>query len=128
MTHRPEVRPEDSGGTSSVSQEHSDALDAFFLRYRRVLYGVAYRVLSNHKDAEDAVQNLFLSMSHNIPRFECEGSFRSWLLRGLIDEALAILHKNRIRPPAWGKPIHDPRRFLSRSDPTCGGAPASPAR
>jgi hypothetical protein len=31
-----------------------------------------------------------------VPRFEHEGSLRSWLVRVLIDDALAILYEKRI--------------------------------
>jgi DNA-directed RNA polymerase specialized sigma24 family protein len=124
MTNKPELRPENSRESANISQEHSDALNASLLRYRRVLQSVAYRVLFNHRDAEAAVQSLFLSAPNNIPKFECEGSFRSWLLRGVIDEALGIL-KNRITRPTCGKPIPHPPRFVPRSGQTCGAGPPS---
>jgi DNA-directed RNA polymerase specialized sigma24 family protein len=57
--------------------------------YSRVLYRVAYRVLENHQEAKEAVRNCLLAASSNAPRFENEGAFRSWLVRVLIDEALA---------------------------------------
>jgi DNA-directed RNA polymerase specialized sigma24 family protein len=77
--------------TRSNWQENLDSLDVLFSRYRRVLYRVAYRVLDNHQEAKDAVRNCLLAASCNVPRFENEGAFRSWLVRVLIDEALAIL-------------------------------------
>jgi hypothetical protein len=117
MNYEPESRPEDCCEISNIPQLHSIALNAFFSRYRRVFHSIAYRVLFNHRDADSAVQNLFLSASHNIPRFECEGSFRSWLLRGLIDEALAILHKNRSRSTSCSCPLLDPLNFLPLLDP-----------
>jgi len=58
------------------------------------------------------MQNFFLSDSKNVPEFGCEGSFRSWLLRGLIDEALAILCKYRIRSTACSEPVLDSSGFL----------------
>jgi DNA-directed RNA polymerase specialized sigma24 family protein len=119
MNYEPESRPEDCGEISNISQLHSIALNAFFSRYRRVLHSIAYRVLLNHRDAESAVQNLFLWASRNIPRFKCEGSFRGWLLRGLIDEALAVLHKNRSQSTSCSGPILDPLNFLPPPDPTC---------
>lgn len=64
-----------------------------FSRYRNVLYFVANRVLHNHEKAEDAVQRCYLFASRNVPQLNDEGSFRSWLVRVLIDEALIILHK-----------------------------------
>jgi DNA-directed RNA polymerase specialized sigma24 family protein len=119
MDPKSESRLRNSCETLHISHAHSEAFDALFSRYRRVLHSIAYRVLFNHRDAESAVQNLFLSVSNNIPRFECEGSLRSWLLRGLIDEALAILHKNKLRSPTCSGPILDPLNFLSPPDPTC---------
>jgi DNA-directed RNA polymerase specialized sigma24 family protein len=50
-------------------------------------------VLGNHAEAEEAVQNCLLTVSDNVPRFEYEGAFRCWLVRVLIDEAVAILAK-----------------------------------
>jgi len=52
---------------------------------------IACRVLSNCERAEKAIRNCWHTASHYSPRFECEGAFRSWLLRVLIDEALALL-------------------------------------
>jgi DNA-directed RNA polymerase specialized sigma24 family protein len=79
--------------TRSNSQENLETLDVLLSRYRRILYRVAYRVLDNHEEAEEAVQNCVMAASCNAPRFENEGAFRSWLVRVLIDEALAILYK-----------------------------------
>ena len=93
--------------TRSNWQGNPDSLDVLFSRYRRVLYQVAYRVLDNHEAAEDAVQNCLRAASYNVPRFESEGAFRSWLVRALIDEALAILHKERIGSTTSPGPVWD---------------------
>jgi DNA-directed RNA polymerase specialized sigma24 family protein len=93
--------------TRSNWQENLDSLDVVFSRYRRVLYRVAYRVLDNHQDAKDAVRNCLLTASCNAPRFETEGAFRGWLVRVLIDEALAILYKERIGTTMSPEPILD---------------------
>jgi DNA-directed RNA polymerase specialized sigma24 family protein len=93
--------------TRSNSQENPEALDVLFSRYRRVLYRIAYRVLENHQEAKDAVRNCFLAASCNAPQFENEGAFRSWLVRVLIDEALAILYKERIGTTMSPEPILD---------------------
>ena len=83
------------GETSSHSPGNLEALDVLFARYRSVLSLIAYRVLGNHKDAEEAVQNCLREASDRAPRFEHEGAFRSWLARILIDEAVTILHSQR---------------------------------
>jgi hypothetical protein len=90
---------------SGNSRESLEALDVLFLRYRRVLSLIAYRVLGNHEEAEDAVKNCIRVASDRAPQFEQEGVFRSWLARVLIDEAVMILHKQRSSTRGPGK--HD---------------------
>ncbi len=72
-------------------------------QYRRLLYFVAHRVLGNPERADIAVENSLYSASRRATAFDCEGAFRSWLVRIAIDEALAILH---------GKNIPEHRREL----------------
>jgi Sigma-70 region 2 len=77
--------------------------DDRFSRCRRLLYFMARRVLGDSEgaeEAEEAMQNCFLTASRNPPRFEHEGAFRRWLLRILIDEALLILRQKNTRRSA----------------------------
>ena len=85
--------------TLSHSQGNLEALDVLFTRYRSLLSLIAYRVLGNQEDAEEAVQNCLRVASDRAPRFDVEGAFRSWLARILIDEAVTILHKQRSSTP-----------------------------
>jgi len=66
-----------------------------FLRSYRFLHFIACRVLGNEERAPIAVQNCWRTASRNPPHFEYEGAFRSWLVRVLIDEALAILRESQ---------------------------------
>jgi hypothetical protein len=66
-----------------------------FLRAYRLLDFIACRVLCDKKRAQIAIRNCWQAASRNPPRFEFEGAFRSWLVRVLIDEALAILHESQ---------------------------------
>jgi len=60
-----------------------------------MLYSLARRVLGDIPSAENALENCCRTASRNPPEFEYEGAFRCWLARVLIDEAFAILRKNR---------------------------------
>ena len=62
--------------TLSNSQGNLEALDVLLSRYRHILSLVAYRVLGNHAEDEDAVQNCLRTVSENVPKFEHEGAFR----------------------------------------------------
>jgi len=66
-----------------------------FLRSYRFLHLIACRVLGDEERAPIAVQNCWRTASRNPPHFEYEGAFRSWLVRILIDEALAILRESQ---------------------------------
>jgi RNA polymerase sigma-70 factor (ECF subfamily) len=68
---------------------------ARFWRCHRLLHFIACRVLGSPERADDAVENCRLKASRNPPQFEYEGGFRSWLVRVLINEALAILRENQ---------------------------------
>ena len=75
--------------------EHAHKFAFRFSRYRPLLYSLACRVLEDIQGAENALENCWRTASRNPPQFDYEGAFRSWLVRVLIDEALAILRKNR---------------------------------
>jgi len=83
-----------------VWKDSADRSMAFYVRasrYRGLLHFVAYRVLGNPDRADIAVENCLFSASHRVTAFDCEGAFRSWLVRIAIDQALAILHGRSIR-------------------------------
>ena len=75
--------------------EHAQAFASRFSRCRPLLYWLARRVLGDIRGAENALENCWRTASRNPPKFGYYGAFRSWLARVLIDEALAILRKNR---------------------------------
>ena len=66
-----------------------------FLGSYRLLYFIACRVLGGEEQAPNAIRNCWRTALCNRPHFEYEGAFRSWLVRILIDEALAILRENK---------------------------------
>lgn len=76
--------------TSTTPPDCSVVFDARFSRYRGLLQFLATRVLGGSERADEAVENCWLSASRNPPWFEHDGAFCSWLVRVLIDEALAI--------------------------------------
>ena len=75
-----------------------EALHISFTRYRRLLYSLAHRILRNHEEAEDAVQNCLLQAFRNLESVKSRGAFRNWLVRILINEALVIIRKKKSRP------------------------------
>ena len=76
-------------------QERWTEFDARFSRCYRSLRFVARRILGSGEEIEDVIENCRVMASRSSFEFEQEGAFRSWLVRVLIDEAVAVLQRNR---------------------------------
>jgi RNA polymerase sigma-70 factor, ECF subfamily len=61
--------------------------------YKRIL-----SITRNREDAEDALQDTFLSAYRALPSFEGKSSLSTWLMRIGINSALMILRRRRCRP------------------------------
>ncbi len=86
---------DDSKLISDGLQGDRDAFEILFSRYRPILYRLAQRILRNHEESEDAVQNCTLAAFRKMKSFKYEGAFRSWLARILVNEAITILRKRK---------------------------------
>jgi RNA polymerase sigma-70 factor (ECF subfamily) len=56
---------------------------------------LAYRILGQAQDAEDATQQTFLALIEHIADFRQESSLATWVLRIATNHALKILRKKR---------------------------------
>ena len=59
------------------------------------VYGLAFRILRQAQDAEDATQQTFLALIENIADFREESSIATWVLKIASNHALKILRKKR---------------------------------
>ena len=84
-----------------IARAQSGDLDAFCLLvsgHQRVMYALALRFCSNHHDAEDLVQDVFLSAYRAIRGFRKESTFHTWLRRIMVNSFMS--HKRRRELPA----------------------------
>ncbi len=80
------------GDTALILRVQQGDREAFGLLVRRHIqraYAVAYRVVQHREDAEDMVQEGFVSALKNIERFELGRPFAPWLHRIIINRALS---------------------------------------
>jgi RNA polymerase sigma-70 factor, ECF subfamily len=66
--------------------------------YSRRVYKRILSITRNREDAEDALQDTFLSAYLALPSFEGKSKLSSWLTRIGINSALMILRRRRYRP------------------------------
>ena len=60
-------------------------------------YNVSFRMLRNAADAEDAVQEAFLSAYRAFPGFKGQSKTSTWLYRIVVNACLLKIRKDRIR-------------------------------
>jgi RNA polymerase sigma-70 factor (ECF subfamily) len=86
-------RPTLPAAVAFQSSGLADALHEMFLASRPKFLGMAYSILRNKEDAEDAVQDAFLSAFRHMRSFEGRSAFTTWFSRIVLNAALMILRK-----------------------------------
>ncbi len=74
------------------------AFEALVSRYEGKVYALAWRIAREEHDAEEVVQETFLSVVEHLSTFREDASFRTWLLRIATNAALKLLRKKRGLP------------------------------
>ncbi len=71
------------------------ALATFYDSYAPILLGACLRYVATRSDAEDILQEAFIKILHNLPRFEYrgEGALVAWMRRIIVNLALNFLRK-----------------------------------
>jgi RNA polymerase sigma-70 factor (ECF subfamily) len=70
-----------------------ETLQEVLLASRPKFVAMAYSILRNNEDAEDAVQDAVLSAYVHARKFEGRSAFRTWFTRIVLNAALMILRK-----------------------------------
>ncbi|MEA3310602.1 MAG: sigma-70 family RNA polymerase sigma factor [candidate division WOR-3 bacterium] len=97
-----------------VKKGESDLFEVLVRRYEARLYALAWRMLHNRADSEDAVQESFVKAYRSLKRFRGEARFSTWLYRIALNHILNKLRKgSRLR-----RADLDLDRMESRLSPT----------
>lgn len=73
-----------------------EAFEKMFAASRPKFVATAYAILRNREDAEDAVQNAFLSGYLHLRSFEGRSALTTWFTRIVLNAALMIQRKHRL--------------------------------
>ena len=81
-------RPSEDAGLAARARDGDvGAFEELVTRYQGIAFRVAWLVVRNRGDAEDAVQEAFVKAYYAMPRFRPEAPFRPWILRIVANEA-----------------------------------------
>jgi RNA polymerase sigma-70 factor, ECF subfamily len=88
----------DLAGNSVISHPQTlgiEALEEMFVASRSKFVAIAYTILRNREDAEDAVQNAFLSAYRHLRSFEGRSALKTWFTRIVLNAALMIQRQRK---------------------------------
>jgi RNA polymerase sigma factor (sigma-70 family) len=59
------------------------------------MYNVGFRIVNNTEEAEDVLQEAFISAFRNLHHYRGDSTFGAWLKRIVINKAINYLHKKK---------------------------------
>ncbi len=74
-----------------------EAFESLVALYERRIYSLAMRIVRQQQDAEEVVQQTFLSIVEHLGEFREEARFSTWLMRIATNHALLLLRKRSRR-------------------------------
>jgi RNA polymerase sigma-70 factor (ECF subfamily) len=84
------------------AEVESEAFEKMFVASRPKFIAMAHAILRNREDAEDAVQNAFLSGYLHLRSFQGRSALRTWFTRIVLNAALMMQRK---RKPSMIQPL-----------------------
>jgi hypothetical protein len=74
--------PSDEELMAGLQAKDAEALDLLFGRYSRLVFAIAVRILNDHNEAEDAVQEVFFRLYQKAALFDSsKGSAKGWIVQ-----------------------------------------------
>ncbi|MFF3564668.1 RNA polymerase sigma factor [Streptomyces sp. NPDC002574] len=76
-----------------------DAFAVLVRRHSASMLALAHHLLGNSSDAEDAVQDAFISAWRRLPQFRGDAAFRTWMYRIVTNRCLNVLRRRTTAVP-----------------------------
>ena len=84
---------QDESAAVSLERQFTEIVE----QYSDLAYSVAFRMLRNAEDAEDAVQEAYISAFKALPRFKGQSKLSTWLYRIVVNACLMKIRKDKSR-------------------------------
>jgi RNA polymerase sigma factor (sigma-70 family) len=73
------------------------AFNLLVRKYQERVYFFVRRIVINHQDADDVVQNVFIKVWKNLSTFREDSKLFTWIYRIAINESMSFLKSKRLR-------------------------------
>ncbi|MCX7707265.1 MAG: sigma-70 family RNA polymerase sigma factor [Anaerolineae bacterium] len=113
--------PSEAELVAAAKAGHQDAYTAIVERYSGTIYNLALRLTGNPQEAEDVLQETFISAFRALSRFEGRSQLGTWLYRIAYNAALMRLRKRQVPTESLDEPLTTdegefvPRQFVDWS-------------
>ncbi|MCH8989440.1 MAG: sigma-70 family RNA polymerase sigma factor [Chloroflexi bacterium] len=84
---------QEESGSVDLDQAFTEIVE----QYSDLAYSVAFRMLRNAEDAEDAVQEAYISAFKALPNFKGQSKLSTWLYRIVVNACLMKIRKDKSR-------------------------------
>lgn len=81
----------------SVEKTQSEAFNLLLTKYQQKIYWHIRRLVINHDDADDLVQETFVKVWKNLSRFRSDSQLYTWIYRIATNESITFLNKKRAK-------------------------------
>jgi RNA polymerase sigma-70 factor (ECF subfamily) len=90
---------DDRGIIADLKQENKKnlAFHSLVNKYQERLYWHIRKIVMDHEDADDVLQNTFIKVWKSIDKFREESSLYTWLYRIATNESISFLNSNKRR-------------------------------
>lgn len=78
-----------------ISESRNHAFNLLMRRYQQKVYYHVRRIVIDHDDANDVVQNTFIKAWNGLDNFREDSQFFTWIYRIATNESLTFLKKKR---------------------------------
>lgn len=76
-------------------KQDAKAQGELYSQYNRILFAICLRYSTNYADAEDNLQDAFLTIFKKIEQYNGKGSFEGWMKRVTVNTVLQKYRKHR---------------------------------
>ncbi len=76
---------------------NEQAYNQLVLRYKEKIYWIVRRMITDHDEADDVTQNVFIKAYHSLGSFKGDSSFYTWIYRIAINLSLNEIRRKKLR-------------------------------
>jgi RNA polymerase sigma factor (sigma-70 family) len=92
------------------ADQSSYAFNLLVRKYQKKIYAHVRRIVIDHDDANDVVQNIFIKVWKGLEKFNEDSELYTWIYRISVNESLTFLKKKRTK---FFIPIHNVEKEMS---------------